>query len=355
MCCEISSDSPRLIISGDFKRTRAGAQGIQCEVFEHTEYDYLRAISIGRHILEVEYEKQTIHVMTANTKSIILAATAVLSWATVATAFKIALLHLTVFNMLLIATVTATVIYSAMMTIERRWGSLRHMPVRLLAETMGLGVVNPVIYYLVLFQAYDMLPAQIAQPVNYAWPIVLLVLLAVFNHEPIPGKKYIGMAISVGGVVCISLGGGGIEGSVSVAGILMALLSAVLWAAYWMLNNRLSGKVDTTVSLFLAFFTGCVVLSVWGLVSGMIHVDSTAGLLSGVYIGCFEMGIPFLTFGMALKLTENPALVNQMCYLSPFLSLFLIAIVLGETIAPATYAGLALIVAGLVYNQYFTK
>ena len=67
------------------------------------------------------------------------------------------------------------------------------------------------------------------------------------------------------------------------------------------------------------------------------------------------MGIPFLTFGMALRITGNPALINQMCYLSPFLSLFLIAMVLGEKIAPATYAGLALIVAGLVYNQYFAE
>ncbi len=67
------------------------------------------------------------------------------------------------------------------------------------------------------------------------------------------------------------------------------------------------------------------------------------------------MGITFLTFRMALRMTNNPALINQMCYLSPFLSLFLIALVLGETIAPATYVGLALIVAGLVYNQYFVK
>lgn len=292
--------------------------------------------------------------MTDNTKSIVLAGTAVLSWATVATAFKIALQHLTVFNMLLVATATATVIYAVAMTIEGKWRELRFMPVRLVAQTMGLGVLNPVIYYLVLFQAYDMLPAQVAQPVNYAWPIVLLVLLAIFNHEPIPGKKYIGMAISVAGVVCISLGGGGVEGAVSAGGILMALLSAVLWASYWMLNNRLRDKIDTTVSLFLGFSAGCVVLLLGGLFVG-IDIDSASGLLSGVYIGCFEMGIPFLTFGMALRLTSNPALVNQMCYLSPFLSLFLIAMVLGETIAPATYAGLALIVAGLVYNQYFVR
>ena len=157
------------------------------------------------------------------------------------------------------------------------------------------------------------------------------------------------MAISVGGVVCISLGGGGLDGTVSVGGVLMALLSAVLWASYWMLNNRLSDKADTTVSLFLGFLVGSVVLLIAGVFAG-IQIDSTAGLLSGIYIGCFEMGIPFLTFSMALRLTKNPALVNQMCYLSPFLSLFLIAMVLGEKIAPATYVGLALIVAGLVYN-----
>lgn len=292
--------------------------------------------------------------MNGNTKSVLLASTAVLSWATVATAFKIALEHLTVFNMLLLSTWTAVLIYAIMMTVEKKWQELFAMPLKLTVQTALLGLLNPVIYYLVLFRAYDMLPAQMAQPLNYAWPIVLLVLLAVFNHEKISGKKYIGMLISVSGVVCISLGGGGVKGGVSVAGIAMALFSAVLWATYWLLNNRLKDKVDTTMSLFLGFFAGAVVLAVGGLFVG-IEINSVEGLLSGIYIGCFEMGIPFLTFGMALRITKNPALINQMCYLSPFLSLFLIAVVLGETIVPTTYVGLALIVAGLIFNSNFAK
>lgn len=292
--------------------------------------------------------------MNENTKSVLLASTAVLSWATVATAFKIALEHLTVFNMLLLSTWTAVLIYAIMMTVEKKWQELCAMPLKLTVQTALLGLLNPVIYYLVLFRAYDMLPAQMAQPLNYAWPIVLLVLLAVFNHEKISGKKYIGMLISVSGVVCISLGGGGVKGGVSVAGIAMALFSAVLWATYWLLNNRLKDKVDTTMSLFLGFFAGAVVLAVGGLFVG-IEINSVEGLLSGIYIGCFEMGLPFLTFGMALRITKNPALINQMCYLSPFLSLFLIAVVLGETIVPTTYVGLALIVAGLIFNSNFAK
>ncbi len=292
--------------------------------------------------------------MTNNSKAVLLGGVAVLSWATVATAFKIALMHLSVFNMLLVATVTAMLVYACMMTIERKWATLKSMPKDVVIKTSLLGVVNPVAYYLVLFRAYDLLPAQMAQPLNYAWPIFLLVLLAVFNHEKIPGRKYIGMLISVSGVVCISLGGGGVEGKVSVFGIFLALFSAVFWAAYWMLNNRLNGKVDATVALFLEFFAGSVVLGIMGCFIG-IEIDSLEGLLSGIYIGLFEMGTPFLTFGMALRITKNPALINQMCYLSPFLSLFLIAMVLGEKIAPATYVGLALIVVGLVYNQYFVK
>ncbi|MDE6480457.1 MAG: DMT family transporter [Muribaculaceae bacterium] len=292
--------------------------------------------------------------MTTNSKSIVLAGVAVLSWATVATAFKIALMHLSVFCMLLVATVTSFVVYSVMMGIEKKWRILMELPKDVVIKTSLLGVLNPVVYYLVLFRAYDMLPAQMAQPLNYAWPIFLLVLLAVFNHEKIPTRKYIGMLISVSGVVCISLGGGGVEGEVSVAGILLALFSAVLWAAYWMFNNRLSGKVDATVALFLEFCAGSVVLVVSGFFVG-VDIGSLEGLLSGVYIGLFEMGIPFLTFGMALRMTDNPALINQMCYLSPFLSLFLIALVLGETIAVGTYVGLVLIVGGLIYNQYFVK
>lgn len=287
--------------------------------------------------------------MNRNSKAIALGGVAVISWATVATAFKIALQHLSVFDMLLVATVTSALIFAVMMTLERRWSELRSIPAKTLAVSSALGVLNPVLYYLVLFKAYDMLPAQMAQPLNYAWPIVLLLMLAVFNHERIPARKYVGMFISVAGVACISMGGG-IEGGVSVAGILMALLSAALWATYWMFNNRLNSKIHSTVALFLGFAAGSLVLLSAGCLVG-IHIDSVPGLLSGVYIGFFEMGIPFLAFGAALRLTDNPALINQMCYLSPFLSLFLISMVLGETILPTTYVGLLLIVAGLIYNN----
>jgi drug/metabolite transporter (DMT)-like permease len=64
------------------------------------------------------------------------------------------------------------------------------------------------------------------------------------------------------------------------------------------------------------------------------------------------MGIPFIFFGLAMRKTDNPTLINQLTYLSPFMSLFIISIVLGEKIVPTTMIGLALIVFGIIFNEY---
>lgn len=256
-----------------------------------------------------------------------------------------------VYSMVLIASATATLIFIAALTLTGKWNRLRDIDRSTAPVLASMGLINPVVYYLVLFTAYDHLPAQVAQPINYIWPIAVLVLLAVFNHEPIPPRKYIGMAMSLAGVAAISLGGKGITGEISPLGIGLSAMSAVFWAAYWMLSNRAKGKLDPLVTYFSTFAVGTIVLIAGTPIAGF-EWPATDALCAGAYIGAFEMAIPFICFGIALNLTDNPALINQMCYLSPFLSLFFISAILGEPIMPTTYIGLAIIVAGLFYNQY---
>ena len=292
--------------------------------------------------------------MTSNSKSIALAAAAVLSWSTVATAFKIAGKYMDPMEMVLVSTLTATAIMAIFLTVKWRWRELGSLGGRRWARLALLGLVNPVAYYLVLFAAYDRLPAQVAQPVNYVWPIMLLVLLAIFHRQRIPAIKYAGMFVSLAGVACISLGGQGIEGGVQPLGIVLALASALLWALYWLLNRRLCADIDATVAFFVAFLFASVAMVALTLIKGFEPIPLN-GLLAGGYIGAFEMAIPFVCFGVALRLTSNPVLVNQMCYLAPFLSLFFISTILGERILPTTYIGLVLIVGGLIFNQFFPR
>ncbi len=290
--------------------------------------------------------------MKTSLRPVILGAVAVLSWSTVAAAFKVALSLMTTYEMLFVACAAALLVFTVWMTVTRSWHELKKLTPALWARFALLGLVAPVTYYLVLFTAYDYLPAQMAQPLNYAWPILLAVLLAIINHKPIPAVKYLGMAVSLAGVAVISLGGNSIEGSVSGLGIVLAIGSALLWSVYWLINDSLKDAVDEGAALFLTFLFGMIYLLAGCVFNPLSHLSMEA-ILSGAYIGAFEMGVPFICFGMAIRTTDNPALINQMCYLSPFLSLFFISLILGETIVPTTYIGLCLIVGGLVYNQYF--
>lgn len=289
--------------------------------------------------------------MTKNQKAILAASAAVLSWSTVAAAFKTALTYYSHYEMLTVAALTATVIFAIAITLQKKWNQFTTMKYRDWGTLALLGLFSPTLYYLILFSAYEQLPAQVAQPINYCWPIFLVILLALVMHKPVRPRLYIGMALSFAGVAVISLGGGAIEGELSIFGLLLAFTSAVLWAVYWIANEHLKGDLDESVKLFGSFLFGSLYLLI-GLAWAPASFASAEGALASVYVGAFEMGVPFLFFSIALKNASNVATVNQMCYIAPFLSLFFISVIVGEEILSSSYIGLSLIIFGVIFNQY---
>lgn len=289
--------------------------------------------------------------MKDSSKSLIYIAIAVASWSTVASAFKIGLRHYSYYELLLVAAITASMLFALLITIQKKWYLVKSITRKEWVLFAITGMLSPAGYYLILFKAYDLLPAQIAQSINYSWAIVLTLLLALVTRERIPLLKYLGMAISLGGVALISLGSSTIVGvKLSITGLILAFLSAFVWASFWIFNKK-SEHIDNILALFISFFFGSLFLLV-GLFFIVIQLYSSKGLLSAIYVGLFEMAIPFIFFSLALKKTDNPSLINQLCYLSPFISLFIIRSVLGEQIYFTTFIGLLLIVGGILFNEY---
>ena len=292
--------------------------------------------------------------MKPTSKSYFHIAIAVGSWSTVASAFKIGLRHYSYYELLLVAAITAMLVFAIVISFQKKWHLLKTIKRKELILFALTGLMNPAGYYLILFKAYELLPAQIAQSINYSWAIVLTVLLALFMRQRIPALKYLGMAISLGGVALISLGSESFAGvQLSITGLLLAFFSAFVWASFWILNKK-NEHIDNILALFVSFLFGSLFLLV-GLLFVDVQLQSMKGLLSAVYVGLFEMAIPFIFFGLALKKTDNPALINQLCYLSPFISLFIIRSVLGEQIYFTTFIGLLLIVGGILFNEYGVK
>jgi drug/metabolite transporter (DMT)-like permease len=63
------------------------------------------------------------------------------------------------------------------------------------------------------------------------------------------------------------------------------------------------------------------------------------------------MGVTFVLWLNALKLSESTAKVGNLIFLSPFLSLIFIHLFVGEDILASTLIGLVLIVAGILCQQ----
>lgn len=289
--------------------------------------------------------------VTDQKKALAYALLTVLFWSTVATAFKVALRYLDIFQLVFYASLTSALILLVAVAIKRRLGELR----KTLATHWRLCLVsaslNPVLYYLVLFAAYDRLPAQVAQPINYTWAIVLTFLSIVILKQKMLWQDIAAALICYVGVVIIVGQGDWVSLRLEdVPGIVLALGSTVIWATYWILNIR--DTREPTIALCLNFTVAVPVTLVICLIFSNPLAVEPLGLAGAAYVGLFEMGLAFLFWSHALKLAENTSRVSNLIFLSPFLSLFFINEVLGEPIYLTTWVGLAVIVSGLLLQQY---
>jgi drug/metabolite transporter (DMT)-like permease len=279
---------------------------------------------------------------------------AVVFWATAASAFKISLRHVGVMPLLLFASVTSTAVFFTYLVASGKLGLLRTFTRRDYLGSAGLGFLNPFLYYVVIFKAYSLLPAQEAQPINFVWPLTLVLLSIPILHQRIKLTSILAILISFLGVIVIATHPRN-PGDIlafrfsSGRGVALALGSTVIWALFWVLNTR--DRRDEAARLFVNFLFASAYILFLALLLGRFEVRNWRGLLGGIYIGLFEMGITFLLWLRALRCAKTTAHVVNLIYLVPFLSLLIIALVLGEEIRPSTVAGLILIVTGIVAQK----
>ncbi len=292
--------------------------------------------------------------MPDSRKAYLFAALAVAAWSTVASAFKLSLQHLTPLELLFYASIASSLVLAAVLAANGDWRELRRWTARDYLVTLALGALKPFLYYLVLFQAYDRLPAQEAQPLNYAWPIVLVALSALVLRQRIAPATLLAMAVSLAGVAVISTRGDllGLRFT-DTTGVLLALASTVIWASYWLLNLR-DGR-DPVLRLAANFVLGTLVTGAYVLLWQPVRLPNLAGAAGALYVGCFEMGLTFVFWLKALRYARTTAQVSGLIFLSPFLSLLVIHAVVGEPIYPSTVAGLGLIVAGILVQRRIAR
>ncbi len=287
---------------------------------------------------------------TQQTKAYACAAAAIVFWATVPTAFKLSLAQMDATVLVFYASATSLLALSAVLFISGAFQDLSAWTARDVLRSIVLGFLNPFAYYQVLLRAYDLLPAQEAQPLNMIWPLVLVVFSVFMLGQKLRGLTLLAMLISFSGVLVIATRGNLFDFQVSdPLGVSLAMGSAVIWALYW--TAGINDPRDPIARMFVNFAFGCSYMALFLLARGGIPWPGNSAIGAALYVGCFEMGFTFVLWLNALRLSETTAQVSNLVFLTPFLSLFFVHLVLGEAILPSTIVGLVFIVAGIALQR----
>ena len=282
--------------------------------------------------------------------SLVYGLVAVLLWSTMATAFKWSLNYTTPLQLIALASVVSWLFFLVALGITGELKILKSTSSGEITRSLLFGLLNPGIYYLVLFEAYDRLPAQDAMAINYTWGLTLPLISALFTRQWPSGRALALALLSYLGILVIATDGRlmALEFEHPM-GVGLALLSTVLWGLAWSLNSL--QKLEAIPALFLNFTAAIPVLWIVIWLDGSMTSLTWQSLAAGVYVGLFEMGIAFLLWLNALRMTQNTLQLSSLIFLAPVISLLLITTVLGEAISVATLIGLGLILVGLAAQQ----
>lgn len=285
----------------------------------------------------------------------IYATIAVILWGTVATAMKMSMEYFDFFQLLFLSVFVSLITLLCVVAYQKKLKNIFKWPAKAYLKSAIFGLVNPFVYYIILFKAYELLPAQEAQPLNYTWPIMITLLSIPILKQKISFKNFMAIMISFLGVLIISTRGQLAEFSFSnPEGAAFGLASAVIWALFWVYNIK--DERDEISKLFLNFLFGMIYITIALFMFSEFPKFSTQHFLSAAYVGLFEMGVTFIIWSLALKKSKQTAGVSKLIYLVPFISLLVIYFVLGEEIQESTLYGLAFIISGLIFdNINFSK
>ena len=174
---------------------------------------------------------------------------------------------------------------------------------------------------------------------QYTAPIFVFLFSGLVLREKISKLNCFALAVSMIGVGIISLDS---AGEPEMAGVLLALLSGVLFAAY-MLNLR---RTRETNLVYLTWINNvaCALLLLYWVKSELALSLTEIAIL--VMMGAVQLGLPYFLFSKGLQSVSLQE-ASLIALIEPVLNPLWVALAVGEIPSMATLAGGGLILVGL--------
>lgn len=215
---------------------------------------------------------------------------------------------------------------------------------KLLLSLMLLGAVGYVSEAGAYFLALHYAPAGLVAILLYSFPALVALLQVVFFGERLGRVKWLAVALALGGTALTAdLGGGGAR----LEGILLGLLSALLYAVYVVLSAKVAGQAGPLASSTVILCSAGLALGVVVLVRGPAFPTTATGWGAVVALALVSTVAAVLLFfvGMARIGPVNTSLVSTM---EPLMAVVLGALFLDERLSGRQVLGGLLILTAAV-------
>jgi drug/metabolite transporter (DMT)-like permease len=178
------------------------------------------------------------------------------------------------------------------------------------------------------------------------WIAVLGTLGA--KGSPLSMRARLGLAIGFAGVVLILWPKGGFAGAVHWAELAI-LVGCLLWAVCTIYYRHMESRLATFMFIGLQMLIGGVTMLGFGLAAGEAGRWSweAPGLIALAYLVLFGSCLAYAAFAF-LTLNTTPARLGTYSYVNPAVACLLAWIFLDETVSALQFAGMAVILAGVM-------
>lgn len=206
--------------------------------------------------------------------------------------------------------------------------------------------------WILLFEAYRYTTVSVATLAYYFAPVLIAVGCALWFGEKMNGRQIVCFVLATAGLVLMvdlrNLSGGG----QSFKGALLALLSAVCYAAVVLMNKKIR-TVDGMDRTLVQLAAAAAVLLPYVLLTSGVHAFSMSG--SGwiylLILGVFYTGVCYVIYFSTIGHLRGQE-VALLSYADPLTAVLCSLLILGEGITAVQAVGGAMIIGFTLLNEW---
>src|SRR6266700_4174509 len=178
-------------------------------------------------------------------------------------------------------------------------------------------------------------------------PVIIAVFSALVTHEKLTALTLIALLSALGGTVLLVATRSHVgEGNVSLAGIVLAFLSACGYAGFILCGRLLSNNCHPLQISSMAFGTGALLLLVCASSTKLVAVYPAWGWLILLYLGCVPTALAYALFQTGIRsLSATVASIVTMC--EPLTAALLAWLLFHKELGPLGLLGAGLLLGAM--------